>query len=159
MWIPPIPVDEQFREGVFCAECGEHLLGEACYDGISRHFCEPCMERLVELAENEAETYAEENCRITKPLPKYDPRFEYKCSPEAYEAGAKQSYTENSHMCHCRHNCTNYHELLKPLDKNIGNVWHRVRYWAIRERIDELLEDAMEEMADKDEFDDCDCEA
>lgn len=151
--VSPTPVCERFEDGVHCAECNQHLREEAYYDGVESYYCEHCIDKLIESAKTEARSYAEANCKITKPLPKYDPQYEYRCTPEEYEMGARESYTPNAHMCHCRHNCTNYEELMKPLDRD--SVVHQVFYSAIHNRITELLDEVIAEMvydeADEDE--------
>lgn len=57
--------------------------------------------------------------------------------------GSRESYTPNSHMCHCRHNCTNYDKLIEPLDRDIAV--HQVYYDEIRDRITDMLENAIQE--------------
>jgi hypothetical protein len=90
----------------------------------------------------EAERYALENCRITKTLPEYDPQYRDARTPEEYRSGDQESYTVNAHRCHCRHNCTNYDELIKTFDRD--SLRDNVFYEAIRERIEELLNEVEE---------------
>ena len=108
------------------AECGQHLTeeDEAYFDGVDDYFCEKCAAELTAQWEAEAAAYAEAKCKITKPLPKYEPQYEYRCTHEDYENGNKESYTPNSHFCHRRHECTNYEELIKPLDRD--RAWDRI---------------------------------
>ena len=84
--------------------------------------------------------FAEECCRITRPLPEYQPELEYRCSPEEYRMGERESYSPNAYLCHCRHNCTNYDELVADLGKD--SATDHVRYLTIRDKIHELLEKA-----------------
>ncbi len=134
--VPVVELDEEPA----CEKCRTRISGEA-YPDDDGWYCESCMRERVFTFEAEARTYAEEHCRITKPLPWYNPLDEYRCTPEEYEMGDRESCTPNAHACHCRHNCTNYDELIKPLDR--GSVRDQVFYSAIRDRIEELLEEAM----------------
>jgi hypothetical protein len=70
----------------------------------------------------------------------YDASREYRCTPEEYDGGCCYSYTPNVHRCRCRHEYTNYNALTKQLDRN--GVESRVYYAMIRERIEELLDEA-----------------
>lgn len=137
----------EFRNtnGVSCAECGEHVAHEAYLDGVGAYFCESCMNQFIREVEGEAVAYAEGHCKITLPLPRYDPTREYRCTPDEYAVGLRESYTTNAHMCSCRHNCTNYDELIKSLDRD--SVRDKIYYMAIRARITDLLETAIEELA------------
>ena len=58
-----------------CAECNQHLEEEAYFDGDDAYYCEKCMTKLIKTAETKAATFAKRNCKITSPLPKFDPRF------------------------------------------------------------------------------------
>lgn len=147
----PTPVDEIDGDDVSCAECGANLADEAYFDGDGAYYCEPCMDKFVKEVTWEAKEFAEENCRITEPLPRYDPENEYRCTPEEYQMGARESYTPNSHMSHCRHNCTNYDELIAALDRD--SVRDRIYYTAINVKITELLQERIEtdESFDEDE--------
>ncbi len=81
-----------------------------------------------------------EHCRITRPLPEYDddPEREHRPTPEEYAAGDREAHTPNAHTTRCRHEFTNYDELIQDLEPT--NVWDRIRHAAIRERIHELIE-------------------
>lgn len=136
----PIPVGE-IDGDVTCGGCDDPVTGEAYYDGEGTYYCESCATDLAEGWTAEATEYAVQNCRITAPVPAYDPQREFRCTPEEYEAGAKESYTPNAHLAHCRHRCTNYEELLRGLDRDRAH--DRVRVAAIRERVTELLEEAI----------------
>lgn len=133
----PAPVREDYEEGVQCADCDTHLPEEAYYDGIDEFFCKKCMDLRIEECHQEAVEFALENCRITSPLPEYESELELRCSPDAYAMGDWACYTPDYHMARCRHNCTNYDELIKDLDREA--VPDRIYYNAIRERITDLL--------------------
>jgi hypothetical protein len=147
----PTPVEDE--DGLPCAKCGQVLREEAYYDdGDGVHYCETCVKELIESLKGEAIAYAKEHCKITDPLEKYDSQYEYRCTPEDYAHGARESYTENAHMCHCRHNCTNYDELIKDLGRD--SIAGRVYYTAIHARIMEMLEEAIDSLPDEEEDDD-----
>ncbi len=137
-----IPVSELGDQDIFCHKC-QKQLEEACFDGFGRYYCEKCMETRIARVEKRAESYAASQCRITAQLPKYDRAFEFRCTPEDYEMGAKESYSPNAYLAHCRHNCTNYEILIERLDPE--QIAHKVWYWAIRDRIETLLQDAIDE--------------
>jgi hypothetical protein len=94
-------------------------------------------DEVIKQWEAEAEQYAIENCRITKPLPEYDPKKHHAVSPEEYEAGIRLSHTPSSVMTTARHECTNYDELIRGLDTS--SVRDEITYIAIRGRVEEML--------------------
>jgi hypothetical protein len=143
---------EQLDEDATCQSCRRALDEWVYYDWEEHYFCEPCAEALTERWLKEARAYAEANCRITSKLPSYDSSLEFTCTPQEYEEGDRVSYSENAYLCGCRHGCTNYDDLIRPLDRYYPK--DRVYYFAIRERIHELLEaneDYMHEPEDEDE--------
>ena len=120
-----VPVTELDDEILFCEKCGKQL-DSVCFDD-DRTYCEPCInEHLADLTAT-AVRYAEAQCKITGHLPKYD----HTCTPEQYRAW-------------CRHNCTNYEDLIKPL-KRYTTRTDEVLHSAIRDRSDILVDDAIEE--------------
>jgi hypothetical protein len=124
--ICPIPVWEACdRDSVDCARCGCRLDDEVYFTGDA-YYCESCVLNLVADWTAEAEGYAAEHCRITAPLPPCDET----CDPDSY-------------LNYCRHNYTNYEELIQGLDRY--DLADQVAYDAIRARIMELLEDRMAE--------------
>lgn len=134
----PIPIDDVFEDGVKCHRCSAHLMDEACYDGVENYYCETCMKALIQEIEPEAEQYAQEHCKILVKLPRYDHDLTYRCTSKEYEEGDRESYTPNSYLCHCRHECTNYDELIQPLSRD--SVEDKICYSAIHERITDMLE-------------------
>lgn len=135
---------------LFCAECEEPIADEPYLDD-GKFLCESCFEGITEAAREEAEEFAEANCKITQKLRRFDPEKEWACSPEDYDVGAKESYTENSVRAHNRHNCTNYDELIP--DQHDTSIPARELYSAIRSRIEKLLDEANEDQYE-DELDD-----
>lgn len=162
MFLPMTPVNEITKEGeqLRCAECDRVFAEDelAVYWGDCQR-CEACSEELVKTVEAEAAEFACQHCKITQALPKYNPSQEFRCTPDEYEVGSKESYTRNSHLCYCRHNCTNYEELIKDLHKLDDSLENKILYEAIRARIDELLEKQIEQDGDEFEEDDDESEA
>lgn len=140
----PIPVEEIDSENVTCAKCNKPILDEAYIAGFKIYICEECKERIAKRIEPKAASYARKHCKIIRELPKYHPENEYRCTSDEYEMGLRDSYSPNSYMCDCRHNCTNYEELIRPLDSD--NLWDGIFYLAICERITDLLNDKIDEM-------------
>jgi hypothetical protein len=155
--LPIVPLSEFNWRGnvVRCAECNRTFAeneGVVYFeDGCC---CETCAEQRVKIAEQEAKEFAEENCKITKVLPKFNPAREFSCTPEEYEAGNRESYTRSSHLCHCRHNCTNYDDLINGLDPH--DLVHAIFYEAVRSRIEGLLTDQIESDGDEENEDNSD---
>jgi hypothetical protein len=149
-----IPVDEFEGRKVRCVQCKRVIKEAACVLG-DEYYCMECIDDEDAAITEEAREFALEHCKITRELPRYDERCEYGCTPEEYEAGERESYTPNSHLCYCRHTCTNYEELIKGLDRD--EPADVTVYWAIKERINELLTEKIEEMwlgGDADQDDD-----
>jgi len=141
--LSPTPVSEIEADDVKCASCKKHLLVEAYYCK-DEYYCEACLTSLVECENEEATIYAEEHCKITEPLTSFDSDYEFRCTPEEYALGMRESYTANSHLACLRHNCTNYDELIEPLDRE--NPIQNASYLAIRLRTDELIREKLAEM-------------
>ena len=96
----------------------------------------------AEIMQPDFDEYAKELCKLTGQLAVYDPAGHYAPSPEEYEAGDREAYTENSVRAFNRHNRTNYDELIKPFSKHDTDPETRAYYSAIRTRIEELLDEA-----------------
>lgn len=134
-----------------CSECEQPIADEAYPDG-EKYLCESCFQEIIDGARQEAEEFAEANCKITHKLRRFDPEKKWACSPEEYQSGAIESYTENSVKAHNRHNCTNYDELIP--DHHDTSIRAHELYQAIRNRIEELLDDANEDQYEDDASDD-----
>jgi hypothetical protein len=139
-WPTMIPLDDDME--VDCVECQEHLTEEACILD-DEYMCEDCGMAYLEEVKGEAIAFAVANCKITGPVELYDPTMRFAPSQDEYHSGNREAYTENSVEAHNRHNRTNYEDLIKDLDRR--DPVDDVRYWAIRARIRELLEDAVDE--------------
>lgn len=111
-------------------------------DGDAGWVCEACVSELTPQLIQEAEAYAREHCRITRPPHKFDPEFECRCTPKEYDDGDRMSYTENSVWTTNRHECTNYDQLLEELNLERDSIAGQVYYRAIRRRIREIIDDA-----------------
>lgn len=137
----PIPIDEAFGgEEVRCHRCHGQVSDEV-YDFGGEFLCDDCCSKALAEAEEDAQALAAD-CRITQPIERFDPKYEYSCSREEYESGAKESHTPKSVRANNRHNCTNYDELIEGLDRY--DPLDRVRYNVVRRRIDQLLDEAEE---------------
>ncbi len=116
-------IAESLPEGVeplaACSTCDRMVReNEDVYTDGESYYCRRCFVNLLADAETQAAIFAEAQCRITRPLPEYDPDEEFRCTPEEYENGDKASKTPNAHLCHCRHNGTNYDDLIRELDRS-----------------------------------------
>lgn len=135
-----IPVDELDLDDASCYLCGAQFVDEACYlDEFEAFFCEPCVDKYVREQEDEAKEYAREACKITEALPKFDAENQFCCSSEEYEMGMKLSNTPNAHFSTCRHEYTNYDDLIRPFHRSSRSIADQVFYAAIRERTDTML--------------------
>lgn len=138
--------DDLSEDGVTlsCAGCGDDITEVAYPDGATNCYrCEDCTDRLIQELTPEAEQHASEHCKVEHLPPPYDPDLEYRCTPEDYEAGARESYTPNAYRCYVRHRCTNYDELIKGLSRE--NLAEQIKYHYIRQRTDELVEEAIQD--------------
>jgi hypothetical protein len=126
--------DEELR----CGLCATTIQDEA-YMGDDEWLCLSCVKAKIERITKEAIAFAAENCRVTGKLPKYETELEWKCTPEEYDAGFKESYSPNSYEAFCRHHCTNYDELIKDLDRYA--LTDQIYYSMIMNRIVKLLQD------------------
>jgi hypothetical protein len=136
-----VPVEAMEDLGVdpCCQKCNARLMYYGNYDnGDGSYYCDACATAFIKEWEDKAWDYAVEACKITEPLPEYDHSCEYRCTPEEYEAGDRESHSPGSYAAFCRHNCTNYDDLIKPLSRYSAE--DRVMYAAIRERTMEMLE-------------------
>jgi hypothetical protein len=160
VYFSAIPVEEveemnEMEERLTCDSCNTIIDGDAHDDGSGAYYCENCADSLIEKWTEEAIAFAEKHCRITAKLPAYDPAREFTCTPEEYEHGNREAYTPNAYLCMCRHDCTNYDELIADLSRD--DAEDCVYYAVIRFYIDELLKehedymDYAEEEEDKEE--------
>jgi hypothetical protein len=139
---------EELDEGITCDSCDMGIAGWAYFDGDG-FYCTSCAEALTREWFGDAQAFAKERCKIIHKLPAYDPACEYRCTPEEYEEGSRESYTPNAYLCRCRHECTNYDELIADLSRD--HAEDRVYYEVIRHRIDELLIEHEDFMHEEDE--------
>ncbi|MBE7465613.1 MAG: hypothetical protein HS116_19230 [Planctomycetes bacterium] len=134
------PVSEIEADEVLCEKCKTKIEEEA-YHLIDAYYCESCVGDLEDDVEIDAVAFAEKNCRIAHPLPKYDASQEFKCTPEEYANGNRESNTPNAYLCRCRHKFTNYDELIRELDRSEPH--DRILYVAIHGRVMQLIKEAL----------------
>jgi hypothetical protein len=149
VWSNVVPVNETDLEEVRCSDCDVQLIGTANFDYDGSFYCDSCVQNLVDATEADARSYVKECCAITCPLPKYEPEFAFSCSPEEYKRGERESYTPMSMLCHYRHHCTNYEELIEDLEKD--SIEDKVYYLLIRARTMELISEAIRALGDDSE--------
>lgn len=139
-----VHVNELDDQDISCLFCDDAITEEAYYvEEFSGNLCEHCVQEYVKECEMEAKVFAAEHCRITKALPAYDDENEFRCTPEEYETGFGVSNTPDAYFVSCRHENTNYDELIWGLSRTA--MWDQVLYHAIRDRIDRMLIDEIEE--------------
>lgn len=125
-----------------------HLADAYC--GNEGVLCQSCGSDLVDKWTGEAEQFAEQNCKILGQLPRFDSVNVFAATPEGYNAGDREANTPNSYQARLRHQFTNYDELIKGLAK-LASVRDSIHYDAIRARIEELLEAAVEKPENEDD--------
>ena len=111
---------DSYSQGIFCAECGETEL---------------------ETARDEAIEFAEQHVKVTRKPHLYDPACRDAPTPEEYEYGYREAYTENSVAAHNRHRCSNYDALIRGLDRY--DPFDQIQYYAIRSVVEDRIEDAL----------------
>src|SRR6266567_2260600 len=127
----PIPVDDikemlNAGDNLFCAKCAKPITHEGyAFQGNDESYCEACGARFLLETEAEARVFADANCKITRPI-----------------------NTPDADRTHARHEHTNYDELVKALDTT--NELNALYWFAIRDRMNELVEEAIEEASGAD---------
>lgn len=146
MRIPVYEIQEWKGEVAICDFCSDEFLDieeEVHVDDDGSTYCDQCLDIVVA---NLYEVYAEEAsrvCKVTHAFPEFDYLNTFAPTPEEYEAGDRVANTENSYRCAMRHEYTNYDELIKNLSQ--GVLADAVRYHAIRDRIEEIIENEISE--------------
>lgn len=134
--VPGYDANDPFK----CKVCNNDIIETECYsEGSGLVMCMRCYsdeERRIEEA-HPCIPDVVAMCCITKDFPEYDRSCEFRPTPDEYKIGDREAYTPNAYVCGCRHNCTNYNELIRALVK--FDAADEVVYNAIRERIDELV--------------------
>jgi len=113
-------------------------------------YCLDCAQAIIKEYAPEIAEYVS-RVRITDRVEKYDPRYRSAPTREEYDAGFREAYTENAVRAHNRHTRTNYDELIRGLDRS--DALEQAVYNAVRERVEELLDEALldEEEVDEEE--------
>jgi hypothetical protein len=138
----PIPVEDLDEELIECSECKAPIKTEVFFEGDD-FICQPCFESSIEAAEAEAAARVERCAIKSRPLPPYDPALEFAPTPEEYAMGDRVAYSPGSYLTHCRHNLTNYDELIDDLDKE--RFLDSIVYVAVHNRILALVVEAVRE--------------
>ncbi|HMI82556.1 MAG TPA: hypothetical protein VK550_00615 [Polyangiaceae bacterium] len=125
-----------------CSNC-EAPEGGVYVVGHEPPFCQAC---LRESAEDDARKFAEQFCCITDSLERFDEAQRFAPTPSEYEAGMTEAYTTNSVRAYNRHNRTNYEEIIGLLDRY--DPVDQAIYGAVRDRINELLDEAFYDVTD-----------
>jgi hypothetical protein len=101
--------------------------------------CYPAFEEGHQIAARE---YAKEELRIIKPLPAFVRSEAWTITPDEYERGYRIANTENAYRTRCRHEYTNYDDLISGLDQY--NLCDQIWYDVIRELVDEMIDEEIE---------------
>lgn len=137
---------------IVCAKCARTwvLHDEPMFDAdddTDAVLCIECAEDSADELSQEFETWALENVRLTAEPHQFDPEGHWAPTAEAYGAGDREAYTENSVAASNRHRCTNYDELIADLDR--FDPRDKALYRAIRARAHELIEERLDAMQDE----------
>jgi hypothetical protein len=107
-------------------------------DGLQ--FCSLCAcEHVERTRDAEFKAWAVEHVRVTRTPHEYDPTARHAPTREEYEMGMHEAYTENSVRADNRHNCTNYDDLIRDLNRD--DPLDRAKYNAIRRQVEALVGD------------------
>ncbi len=144
VWLPMTPVEaieEIVGPSPRCDKCKDELEEFGVCDGVDMYLCDSCAQGIYRETLDKANLFAAHECKITCDLPTFDPNDAWACTREEYARGDRESNTENAHRTRCRHCYTNYDDLIRGLDRD--SLYDRAKYDAIRDRIDELIDDAL----------------
>jgi hypothetical protein len=130
-----------------CCECFDDFYMLA----NSAAYCFDCFEAMIQSEDFQTQTKEfVSQLKQTRPFHKYDEKIgekwrrnKWNPTPEEYEWGCREAYTFNSVAAYNRHNCTNYDELCKQLDRY--DELDRVMYEKLLEQLFELIENGMYE--------------
>ena len=127
-----------------CESCQNSIVEAECY--MECQGSKICVKCYSDEEQRVGEAYpripdAVAMCRITGEFPVYDQSLEFKPTRDEYEMGNRTSYSPRAYDCHCRHNCTNYDELIRTLGKH--DAADQVVYRAVRDRIDDLVNEGI----------------
>jgi hypothetical protein len=148
--LSPMTRGDMDDERVFCNECSCELRADddelklffRCFDDNPDNNCDYCSnchdageQFLFECVKEESEELLSQ-CKLTKELPVYDTAMEYRCTPDDYGQGYKESYSPSSYLAYCRHSHTNYEELIDGLGQSGVDAFV---YRAVKRRCNELV--------------------
>lgn len=134
--------DERF----ICTSCECEITTDECYAECGGDtMCLGCYEDAADEYESEAPIQTKEALemlKITCEFPLYDESQEYAPTREEFEAGFKEAYTPNAYRCHLRHECTNYDDVIRDLQR--GEAIDQTIYKAVRDRVEEMIDAEIE---------------
>ncbi|HQX50739.1 MAG TPA: hypothetical protein PLY87_02345 [Planctomycetaceae bacterium] len=136
--VTPVDAILEFIGDAICMECKDEMIEWGVFDGVERYLCESCAETICCELIPTAKDAAMNSLEFTCELPTFDPAKAWACTSKEYEMGSRESYTENAFRTHCRHQCTNYDELIADLDRD--NMYDQVSYQAIRCHVDRMID-------------------
>ena len=159
-----IQIEKSDEGKIQCLACDFYIVDKTFFvDELGYQMCEKCITSYINSLEFESEELAKRNCRITRKLPEYDGESECQCTPSAYETDGRESNAFDDYLTKCRHECTNYDDLIANLQRNSHAVCDAIEYLAIRNRTDRILMYKIKETQPnvacswwKDDFDLCD---
>jgi len=130
-------------DDLVCADCGRQVIpeDEPFHERDNKTRCWGCAEEAAAKTEAECIKFARQHVKLTAQPHVYDPQRRFAPTPEEYDSGYIEAYTENSAEAHNRHGCTNYDELIARLDH--VDPFDSVLYFAIRDRVHKMIEEAM----------------
>lgn len=124
-----------------CECCGEDITDD-CHFTDPGYQCQDCHSVFVGMEESKAAIYAADELKITVPFPRFDSMEAWSISPDEYESGDRVSNTENAYRTRCRHENTNYDQLIGNLSTDCEV--DQIKYAAIREAADQLVNEEIE---------------
>ena len=119
-----------FEYEVSCKQCGKVFVDwdEHFSDWDGMDYCKSCIEPFQDAYYAEAVAFAEKHVKVIRDFPIYDPN-------------TPQSDPARRYIARCRHDCTNYDDLLLLLHGL--NSGRDILYFAIKELANELAIKAM----------------
>ena len=132
-------IEQDFECGKL-RDCGQ-LLPEIAYYGCEDFYCEKCMrgnssaggpamlKRMLSRIAGSPDRYPDTNPSASS------------AAPVKSTSRDSRNPLPNAYQCYLRHHCTNYDELIRPLERT--SLADQFLYAAIRNRIEQLLEEEL----------------
>lgn len=122
-----------------CGRCGVQLEGDHSYvHEFASTLCQQCFDAYLSEVEADAMVYAEREVMITKKLPDADSETWVCCTPDN-RLEIEPAKVADFYLEHCRHECTNYDQLLSQFNTRPVAIYARIYRQAILDRVDELI--------------------